>query len=177
MDYEKDIRDLIDKAEIRDVIYRGARGSDRVDVDLSRSCFHSDSVERHGTFEGNSQEYLSDPRRTSPGNVMNHHLLGQSIIDLDGDVAHAETYILCHQISQAPGNEQILNIVASRYVDRFERRDGAWKIASRTAVIDFGYQTPLSDLNVWQRLGDFVRGQRWPDDEVYTSRQENRTPS
>ena len=101
---------------------------------------------------------------------MNHHLLGQTIIDLDGDVAFAETYVLCHQISQASDSEPVLNIVASRYVDRLERRDGEWKIASRTAVIDFGYQNALSDLNVWQRLDDFVRGRRWPDDEVYVSR-------
>jgi SnoaL-like domain len=170
VDNEKAVRELIDKSQIRDVIERCARGSDRVDVDLSRSCYYADSVERHGTFQGNSQEYLSDPRRTSPGNVMNHHLLGQTSIDLENDIAYAETYVLCHQISQALDSEPVLNIVASRYVDRFERRDGEWKIASRTAVIDFGYQYALSDLNVWQRLDDFVRGQRWPDDEVYAAR-------
>jgi len=170
MDNEKAVRELIDKEAIRDVIARCARGSDRVDVDLSRSCYHADSVERHGTFQGNSQEYLSDPRRTSPGNLMNHHLLGQTVIDLEGDVAFAETYLLCHQMSQGPDSEPFLNIVASRYVDRLERRDGEWKIASRTAVADFGYQYGLSDVSVWQRLDDFVRGRRWPDDEVYASR-------
>jgi hypothetical protein len=49
--------DLRSKDEIRDVVLRLARGIDRCDLELLRSCYHPDAHEEHGWFSGSAWEY------------------------------------------------------------------------------------------------------------------------
>ena len=53
-----DLETLLAKQEIGDVIYRYARGIDRLDFDLVRSCYHPDAVDDHGAFKGNVDEFI-----------------------------------------------------------------------------------------------------------------------
>ena len=56
----------------------------------------------------------------------------------DGDVAHAETYYLF-----VGRNRDETNWVAGgRYVDRLERRDGAWRIALRCNAVEWSGMIP-----------------------------------
>ena len=80
--------------EIRDVLARYARGVDRADAELLKSCYHPDAIEEHGgNYTGNAFAYIDGavPRIRTMG-VM-QHLLGTSHIELDGDTAWVETYI------------------------------------------------------------------------------------
>jgi hypothetical protein len=56
-------------------------------------------------------------------------------VDIDGDVAHAETYYLFVGTDREPANH--MTISGGRYVDRLERRDGRWAIADRVCVVEF----------------------------------------
>ena len=47
-----DLETLIAKQEITDVVYRYARGIDRLDFELVRSCYHPDAYDDHGAFKG-----------------------------------------------------------------------------------------------------------------------------
>ena len=42
------LQSLLDKDEIRDVVMRFARGGDRHDWQLVRSCHHDDALDDHG---------------------------------------------------------------------------------------------------------------------------------
>ena len=63
--------------------------------------------------------------------------------------------------------------IAGRYVDRYERRDGVWKIAHRAFVMDWNQVAP--NASEWEE-GMFaelrVRGGRAPDDPFYRFLQE-----
>jgi hypothetical protein len=52
-----------------------------------------------------------------------------------------------------------------RYVDRFERRDGVWKLIERTATIDLSRQTPVPPA--FNRAYTFEGAALYPDDIVY----------
>jgi hypothetical protein len=53
-----------------------------------------------------------------------------------------------------------------RYLDRFEKRAGAWKIAQRVGLIDFErHETP----DPGSRLPQSQLSQRFPEDELYRS--------
>jgi hypothetical protein len=55
--------------------------------------------------------------------------------------------------------------MVGRFVDRFEKRDGTWRILWRVVVRDARHPQPLNDT------GDrFHFGHRYPDDQVYASR-------
>jgi hypothetical protein len=57
--------------------------------------------------------------------------LATESIDIDGDVAHAETYYLC---VVCPQEASVESMYGGRYIDRFERRDGRWRIAVRVVI-------------------------------------------
>jgi hypothetical protein len=52
-------------------------------------------------------------------------------------------------------------VFAGRYLDRFERRDGHWKISHRRALRDVD---TLVDRRRW--AGKIPEGARFPDDPV-----------
>ena len=58
--------------------------------------------------------------------------------------------------------------LCGRYVDRFERRAGEWRVAARTVVYDWVRQTPLPAISDAELFG--VRqptGGRQPNDPLY----------
>lgn len=130
------IRMLLDREAIRDQLYRYCRAVDRGDRELMRSVYHPDATDHHGVFEGPAAEFVElDVDRVVPGLVLTQHLIGNVLIDLDGDVAHVESYVYAsHRLAQPDGEQEL--VIWGRYLDRFERRAGAWKIAHRQCVFD-----------------------------------------
>ncbi len=65
------------------------------------------------------------------------HILGQSLIRVEGDKANAETFFL-GLMRLKPDDQGVsrLNQLAGRFVDELVRIDGTWKIRHRTCVRD-----------------------------------------
>lgn len=57
-----------------------------------------------------------------------HHQLGQSLVDLDGDFAHAVTYVTAWHLER----DETVSEVRLRYVDDLRRTPAGWRIARRT---------------------------------------------
>lgn len=114
---------------------RYARGIDRLDMDLVRSCYHPDARDRHGSFSGSVDEFIA---WVEPALVERFestmHFLGNTLIDLDGDRAHAETYCIASHRMRTEASDWLAGV---RYVDVFERRNGDWRLADRTVVFDW----------------------------------------
>ncbi|HXW08993.1 MAG TPA: nuclear transport factor 2 family protein, partial [Steroidobacteraceae bacterium] len=50
---------LLARDGIHEVLARYARGVDRADAELLKSCYHADAIEEHGgTYTGNAHEYV-----------------------------------------------------------------------------------------------------------------------
>jgi hypothetical protein len=58
-------------------------------------------------------------------------------------------------------------VAAGRYLDRFERREGEWKISHRHAVYDWSTVAPSTDM--WDRanMPGYAFGQRGHGDPSY----------
>lgn len=140
-DAEK-IKHMLARDEIREVLARYARGVDRADAALLRSCYHPDAIEEHGgTYAGNAFDYVQGavPRIMNLGPMQ--HLLGSSHIDLQGNKAYVETYVWT-MLRVATATGELDTFTGGRLIDRFELRDGAWKIAHRRTVFDWNRDTP-----------------------------------
>lgn len=129
---------LLDKQQIYEVIVRYARGADRFDMELYRSCFHPDATMIfENLFQGDAEEVFRRVEEFQSGLDGTMHIIANHLADVRGDVAFAETYVNAYHWG-TPRDDTTKNfITGSRYVDRFERRDGEWRIARRITLRGF----------------------------------------
>lgn len=134
---------LLDRQDIVDCLTRFSRGMDRFDRALFLSAFHADATIAAGAFVGGPVElYDWASALHAAGQVATHHNLLNFTCDIDGDTAHTEIYYLFVGRNRDETNW----IAGGRYIDRFERRDGAWRIALRTNVIEWSGMVPTMEL-------------------------------
>jgi hypothetical protein len=130
---------LLQRQEILDCLTRFSRGMDRFDRELFLSAFHSDAVIAAGPFVGGAAAlYDWASALHEQGQSATHHNLLNHTCEIDGDVAHSELYYLFVGRNRDETNW----IAGGRYIDRLERRAGAWKIALRTNAIEWSGLVP-----------------------------------
>ncbi len=181
------IRVLLDKEAIRECLMRYCRAVDRVSPEDIGAAYHEKSWDYHGVVSMSGPDLAALDWKA--GATMQHHHLGQSLIDLDGDVAFAETYFLCHQRSQggslsfakamsddastsaadaSGADREVITLMVGRYVDRFEREHGEWRVRIRKVIIDWASEAPGPvDRSLFDAFSNGHQGQRKPDDIVY----------
>ena len=123
----------------QDAILRYARGADRRDMDLVRSTYHPDAYDDHGDYKGGVDGLIEWIAKRHANISQSMHFLGNCLIEFLGDdIALVETYFSRRRVTAVTESksEVIDNEALGRYVDRFERRKGEWKIAHRVVVYD-----------------------------------------
>jgi ketosteroid isomerase-like protein len=131
------VQQLLDKQEIHEALMRYCRGIDRGDVDLVLSAFHDDAIDNHTGQEERVRERV--PRAVGlaqQSTLWTSHNICNELIQVDGDVAHSEAYLVAFHRVEHEGRE-VDFVLGARYVDRFERRAGEWRIARRTVIHDW----------------------------------------
>jgi hypothetical protein len=133
------LEQLLARQDILDCLNRFSRGMDRFDRELFLSAFHPDAVIAAGPFVGDPDAlYDWASKLHDHGQSATHHNLLNHTCDLDGDVAHTETYYLFVGRNRDETNW----IAGGRYIDRLERRPSGWKIALRTNAIEWSGMVP-----------------------------------
>ena len=137
------LQTLLERQDISDTLTRFSRGMDRFDRELFLSAFHADAVIAAGSFVGGPVELFewAQPMHEQ-GQIATHHNLLNLTVDLDGDVAHTELYYLFVGRNRDDSNW----IAGGRYIDRLEKRNGEWKIALRTNVIEWSGLVPTMPI-------------------------------
>jgi hypothetical protein len=139
----KELENLLERERIRDCIARLARGEDRRNAELISACYWPDSTTDYGVFIGTFDQYLAWVVPGSPAIPVTQHLLSQSLIELEGNVARAETHVTSyHRVNM--GTEERDTVIGGRYLDRMEKRGGKWRIAQRTMLYDWFQDFGLS---------------------------------
>ena len=138
--HDSDIQAILDRQAIHDVLMRYARGIDRCDWALVESCYHPGAHDDHGRFKGPVEEFMPWVKTQLERFDSTMHFLGNVLIELDGDTASAETYCVAYHRLKG---EDVDSIAGLRYVDRFERRAGAWRIADRAIVVEWNRIDPV----------------------------------
>lgn len=141
---ENRLQRLLDKDDLHDLMYRYARGVDRFDKELVRTCFWPDAtavfpLSRDAVFRGTYNDYLEiDAASWEPYTAQQHYLCNQ-LCEIDGNQARAETYQFSFYWT-IPGIDPTLNSQNSgRYIDRYERREGTWRIIHREFIRNFSF--------------------------------------
>lgn len=136
---------LLDREAIRDCLARYSRGVDRFDRDLLLSAYHPDAIDDHGKFLGDPVafwEWAFDQH--SRVHLSHQHYLSTHNCEIEGDAAHAETYYIFASMNRegAP-----MSMTGGRYIDRFEKRDGEWRIAYRICTRDWANLAERPDFS------------------------------
>jgi hypothetical protein len=90
---EQKLQELVDKDEIRDVMFRYCRAADRCDSALFKSCYWPDARDHHGFFVGNAHAFVDYVVPVLQQALSTTHQLGNVLIELDGERACAESYV------------------------------------------------------------------------------------
>jgi SnoaL-like domain len=176
-------RRIADRMQIQDTMYRWCRSVDRLDFGAMRQVFHPEALDHHGAFDGNVDgliDWIGKRHRDIPFSM---HAVSNMLIEFAGpDLALVESYVRTTQRYPAEAAQALAQLAGgkapdgamdlltcSRYVDRFERHEGRWKIRERTLVADWKQVVPVA-ANAPQPVPGWASGQRNQDDFIFRER-------
>lgn len=160
------LQHLLDRQDIHDCLVRFSRGMDRFDRDLFLSAFHDDAIISAGEYvAGPAAIYDWASALHDQGQSCTQHCLSNHSCDIDGDIAHCETYYQFVGRNRDDSNW----IAGGRYIDRLERRDGEWKIAFRSNAIEWSGMLPTLPIPFGEVADLHINGlsSRSEDDPSY----------
>jgi hypothetical protein len=170
-----DLQTLIDERDIRVLLEGYARTADRIDVEAKIGLYHEDGYDDHGFWQGLGSEWSNNAANPDLY-AARWRLFGNHQVELDGDVAYSELYVL--MVSRKPpgvDDPHHIAVLGARFLDTLDRVDGKWKISYRRFVVD--WQTVWDndkpyvlgpDKHVtYDSMEYFLRGGTAPDDRVY----------
>lgn len=163
---ERELRYLRDRQDILDCLSRTSRGNDRFDKDLIVGAYHPDGEHELG------QKIISGPEYGDHANhaheaisEANLHNVTMHSCEIDGDVAHTESYVIGLFADKGAATSRML---AGRYIDRLERRDGKWGIVLRRATVEVAMEGKATLPNGNGVLGSgYLKGNRDRSDPSY----------
>lgn len=141
------------------------RGLDRLDRDALLGVFWPDAWLEYGIYRGDPAPFADFCMDALQSHDANQHLLGQIIIDLDGDEAFGEVYYQAYHRTRNDTGEPRDLLISGRYVDRYERRRNEWRMAYRSELVDWTRDDAAADD--WFEGSAMILGARRPADPVY----------
>lgn len=138
----RQVRYLSDRQEVLDCVNLYGRGLDRLDPELIRDAFHPGGIDNHASFVGTVDEFVPWAIEIESTFKLTHHGVSSHNCEIDGDVAHAESYIHFFVVMQ---DKPVIGAGGGRYIDKLERRDGKWALTIRRFLLDWTYEVPSSD--------------------------------
>jgi hypothetical protein len=159
---------VVDHYEITQTLKEYCLGCDRCDEERMASVYLADSWDDHGLFKASGPEFakLMTARIMSTTHSL-FHMLGQTLINVTGNEAGAETYFFAVSRDTREDGAQMCNQLGGRFVDKLSRQDGRWRIKHRVVVRDWGISMPIeADWTVKAALRD---GQRSNADPAFAA--------
>ena len=167
MSETESLRAVADRLAIIHILTVYSRGIDRCDLETLKTTFWPDGTAQYGDQPQNAHAWAAATVAALKGMNRTFHSLSNMLITLDGDTARGETYCTAyHEVAGPDGPIEM--VVGGRYLDRLEKRNGEWRIASRLYVMDWNRNVPSTcqwDEGIYAGLVN--RGSRKPDDPSY----------
>ncbi|HEX7783204.1 MAG TPA: nuclear transport factor 2 family protein [Sphingobium sp.] len=159
---------VLSRQKIVDLTLAYCRGVDRADEALLKSIFHDDSTIVSGAFDGSGPQFASEICRIVKA-VFNQtfHSIANQWIEVTGDTAVGETYVIAVSTMTNEDGSQSEMLTGGRYLDKFERRAGIWKIADRKFVCDWNRIDATTHNMEGSAAPTDLSGRQGPDDPVY----------
>jgi hypothetical protein len=145
------LQNIWDRQEILDCLQRISRGMDRFDKAAFLSGYHADAIVDAGSIvSGPEGAYETAAAGHAHGQIFTLHNLLNHVCEIDGEVAHAETYWLYNGLNR----DQTNWAAGGRYIDRLEKRGGAWRIAFRRTVLEWSGMIPAVRVPLFEGVAD-----------------------
>jgi hypothetical protein len=107
-----------------------------------RSAYHPDATDVRGA-DGSAAALLDTLADRLARYKRTMHCVSNINIELEGDVAAVDSYIRALHMLTDDAGRSITIERNGRYVDRFERRNGEWRIAARDVAPAWSEQRVL----------------------------------
>jgi hypothetical protein len=162
---------LLAKQEIHELHCIYCRGIDRLDEALIRSVFHPDAVIHHQPwYDGGVDKYLELVLASAKGQLEGSwcHMVTNELTRVDGERAASEWYLFQLNRVQDAG-KPVDHILAARFLERLEQRNGVWKVSERALVRDVIRLDPVGEQwsAAWPALARGATGKRGQEDLSY----------
>ena len=158
---DRAVQELLDKLAIREVVMRYCRGVDRLDSEMVASVYHTDARDQRPGSDvtgGNIGADLVASMMESMEST--NHQIGTQLIEVNGDTAASESYSTGSHVMK-DGRRLHTQV---RYLDKFERRNGEWRISHRLVINDVMEILPPSET---PQMGVLSVGSRDRNDPSY----------
>jgi hypothetical protein len=127
------LQEISDRLEIQDLLARYCDAVDRQDWDVFDRIFTRDAVIDYRALGGScgdltvTKKFLAE---SLPIFASSQHLIGSTVLDIDGDTARART--ICHNpMVWRHGDEPSILMCGLWYRDELVRTSEGWRIRSR----------------------------------------------
>ena len=149
MDSNAQLAELLDRDAVRRCVERLARGEDRRNGALIRTCWWPEARFDYGVHNGDFETYYAWVIPGADAIKDTQHLLGQTLVELDGTTARAETHVFSyHRVDAGEGDHDTL--IGGRYLDTMEKRGQEWRIIDRVMLYDWEQD--------WGKAADWSKG-------------------
>lgn len=158
------LEELEARTAIEDCLKRFARAVDRQDWKAAREGYHDGAFDDHGFFKGPPDPFLAHVAKLHETQNHSMHFNTNVLIEFQSrERAFVETYVL---VLQRFADKRVT--ASARYLDRFEKRNGEWKVVHRTLV--FGDMVPEPLKEPVRFPEGFTEQKHGMDDPLYTLR-------
>jgi ketosteroid isomerase-like protein len=158
------LEELEARTAIEDCLNRFARAVDRQDWALARTLYHDDGFDDHGFFKGPPDAFLAHIAKMHQVQQHSMHFNTNVLVEFQAkDRAFVETYVL---VLQRFADRRVT--ASARYLDRFEKRNGEWRVAHRTLVFGDMVSEPMAEPPRFP--AEFTVQKHGMDDPLYTLR-------
>src|SRR5262245_18797701 len=174
-----------DRLAIADLMGRWSRAVDRLDLDQVSDFFWPDATDDHIVFKGDIGGLVEWIRERHKAIEFSSHLIANMVIEFATTTsALVETYVFTTQRYRAgtadkvpvagelpdfAPDARIDSLVHARYIDRFEKRDGLWRIAKRTSVFEWIHLLDVQSEHFLLKP-EWNPGRRDHDDPLFAER-------
>jgi ketosteroid isomerase-like protein len=157
-----DLRMLLDRAAIHDVLNRYYQGIDQGDAGKVRRCFTEDIVAKfddrplvRGLDALMDNFFVFKAQQSGDWKITTHFMGNLNFNALESDVAETETNAIAFLVlpgASAMAKEQVA-MRSLRYLDTLRRTKEGWKICVRQHTLDWSCHVPASyAVSLGQRL-------------------------
>jgi len=139
-----EIRALLDKQEITELVYRYCRAVDRIDPELGYTIWHDGAKADYGSiYKGTGRGFIDFVCEGHRQGLVHSHQITNILIELSDGHAHSESYVT--SVMRMMKDDVLMQIATrGRYLDRWAKRGGRWGIEQRHYVHDLDEARPVT---------------------------------
>jgi hypothetical protein len=142
------LQEIIDEFQLRRLAHAYCRAVDRGNSAQLKGFYHDDAVDAHGGFSAGTADQFVEQLNAARRYIrsMQHNITTVNFV-INGDTAEGEIYTIAVHTLAGSGRDIDL-VVGGRYLDKYEKRAGTWKVLERTIVTDWARVTDPSSMDL-----------------------------